>query len=80
MMQFNRLGLTPIVIFNMIIWLFFTLAYFYQLVYIFRVIARGTVRLPKAKKDHRYAFVIAAHNEESVIANLVRSILTQEYP
>ena len=39
----GRLGLTPIVIFNIIIWLFFTLAYFYQLVYILRVIRRGTV-------------------------------------
>ena len=42
----GRLGLTPIVIFNLIIWLFFTLAYFYQLVYILRVIRRGTVKLP----------------------------------
>ena len=80
MMQFNRLGLTPIVIFNIIIWIFFTLAYFYQLVYIVRVLMRGTVRLPKAKKNHRYAFFIAAHNEEPVIGNLVRSILSQDYP
>ena len=76
----GRLGLTPIVIFNLIIWLFFTLAYFYQLVYILRVIRRGTVKLPVAKKNHRYGFVIAAHNEEPVIGNLVRSILTQDYP
>ena len=67
-------------IFNIIIWLFFTLAYFYQLVYILRVIRRGTVKLPVAKKNHRYGFVIAAHNEEPVIGNLVRSILTQDYP
>ena len=78
--MFNRLGLTPIVIFNLVIWLFFTLAYFYQLVYILRVIARGTVRLPVAKRQHRYAFFIAAHNEELVIGNLVRSILSQDYP
>ena len=78
--MFNRLGLTPIVIFNLIIWLFFTLAYFYQIVYILRVIARGTVHLPKAKKQHRFAFFIAAHNEELVIGNLVRSILSQDYP
>lgn len=79
-MEFNRLGLTPIVIFNMIIWLFFTLAYFYQIVYVLRVLAKGTVCLPEAKKQHRYAFVIAAHNEELVIGNLVRSILAQNYP
>ncbi|WP_417802333.1 glycosyltransferase, partial [Thermophilibacter provencensis] len=79
-MEFNRLGLTPIVIFNLIIWLFFTLAYFYQIVYVVRVLFRGTVTLPKAKKQHRYAFFISAHNEEVVIGNLVRSILAQDYP
>lgn len=68
------------VIFNGIIFLFFTLAYFYQFVYIISVWRHGTVVLPKAKKNHRYAFVIAAHNEEPVIGNLVRAILTQDYP
>lgn len=39
------------------------------------------VRLPKAKQNHRYAFFIAAHNEEAVIGNLVRSCLNQQdYP
>ena len=79
-LQFNRLGITPIVVFNFIIWLFFTLAYFYQIVYILRVLVKGEVKLPKAKKQHRYAFFIAAHNEEPVIGNLVRSILSQDYP
>ena len=74
-MEISRLGLTPIVIFNLVVWLFFTQAYFYQIVYIVRVIAKGDVMLPKAKKKHTYAFVIAAHNEEPVIGNLVRSIL-----
>ena len=80
MMELNRLGLTPIVVFNLIIWLFFTLAYFYQIVYIIRVMFKGTVRLPEAKKQHRYAFFISAHNEELVIGNLVRSIFAQDYP
>ena len=79
-MQLNRLGLTPIVIFNLIVWAFFTFAYFYQFVYIFVTWRRGSVRLPKARRNHRYAFFIAAHNEESVIANLVRSIKEQDYP
>lgn len=78
-MELSRLGLTPIVVFNMIIFLFFTLAYFYQIVYVIRVLLKGDVRLPEAKVKHTYAFVIAAHNEESVIANLVRSILEQDY-
>ena len=73
------MGITPIVIFNTIIFLFYTLAYFYQMVYIVSVWIHGEVKLPKAKKNHSYAFVIAAHNEEPVIGNLVRSILTQKY-
>lgn len=79
-MEFNRLGLTPIVIFNILIWAFFTFAYFYQIVYILITWRRGVVKLPKAQKNHRYAFFIAAHNEESVIANLVQSIKGQKYP
>ena len=41
---------------------------------------RGSVELPEAKKNHRFAFVISAHNEELVIANLVESIKKQKYP
>jgi 1,2-diacylglycerol 3-beta-glucosyltransferase len=77
--ELNRMGLTPIVIFNFIILMFFTLAYFYQFVFLIRGLVHGDVVLPKAKKNHSYAFVIAAHNEEPVIGNLVRSILTQKY-
>ena len=80
MMELNRFGLTPIVIFNLIIWLFFTFAYLYQMLYVVLVIARGVVKLPEARRQHRYAFFIAAHNEEAVIGNLVRSILSQDYP
>lgn len=79
-MELNRLGITPIVVFNFIIWCFFTFSYFYQFVYILVTWRRGEVKLPEAKKNHRYAFFIAAHNEESVIANLVRSIKAQDYP
>ncbi|MEE8704630.1 MAG: glycosyltransferase family 2 protein [Olsenella sp.] len=78
-MELNRMGLTPIVIFNFIILMFFTLAYFYQFVFLICGLVHGDVVLPKAKKNHSYAFVIAAHNEEPVIGNLVRSILTQKY-
>ena len=76
-MNLYVMGITPIVIFNGLVWVFFTFAYFYQIVYLLRVMSRGDVVLPKAKKNHRYAFVIPAHNEESVIGNLVHSILTK---
>lgn len=79
-MSLNRLGITPIVVFNFIIWLFFTLAYFYQFIYILVAARRGTVHIEDAKKNHRYAFFIAAHNEEPVIAQLVESIKAQDYP
>ena len=51
-MNFLKIGLTPIVIFNMVLMVFFTLAYFYQLVYIIRVWRRGDVAQPKAKRNH----------------------------
>ena len=70
-MEFNQFGLTPIVIFNFLIWAFFTFAYLYQAIYMLRALIQGTVRLPEAKRQHSYAFVIAAHNEEAVIGNLV---------
>lgn len=39
-----------------------------------------TKKFPKAKKFHKYAFVIAARNEEAVIGNLLDSIKRQDYP
>lgn len=34
----------------------------------------------KIKKDHKFMAIIPAHNEESVVANLVESLKKQEYP
>ena len=39
-----------------------------------------TKKFPRAEKLHRYAFVIAARNEEAVIGNLLDSIKRQNYP
>lgn len=39
-----------------------------------------TRRFPEAKKNHRYAVVIAARNEENVIGQLLESINGQTYP
>lgn len=74
------MGVTPIVIFNFIIALFFTFAYFYQFIYLFVAWVKGSVKINDAQINHKYAFVIAAHNEESVIAQLVASIKAQDYP
>lgn len=71
---------TPIVIFNQIVVTLLTFCFLYQVVFFVIGALRGEVAPPKAKKLHRYAFFIAAHNEEAVIANLVRSIKDQDYP
>ena len=39
-----------------------------------------TKKYPKATRQHRYAIVIAARNEETVIGNLLDSINAQDYP
>lgn len=72
--------MTPIVAFNTIVGLLFTWCFMYQVVFFFIGLFRGQVKIPKATKQHSYAFFIAAHNEEAVIANLVKSIKDQDYP
>lgn len=39
-----------------------------------------TRKYPSARENHNYAVVIAARNEESVIAELIRSVFSQAYP
>ena len=72
--------MTPIVAFNTIVGVVFGLCFLYQVVFFFVGFLRGEVKIPQAKKQHSYAFFIAAHNEEAVIANLVKSIREQDYP
>ena len=79
-MDFARIGFTPIVIFNFVTLVFFSVAFFYQIIYFFVGLKQGEVKLPDAKKNHRFAFMIAAHNEEVVIGQLVKSIQDQNYP
>lgn len=74
------MDITPIVIFNLAILVFFMLAFFYQFVYILVVFRHREAPVKPAKKLHTYAFVICAHNEGEVIGELVRSIRAQDYP
>ncbi len=78
--RFTALGLTPIVVFNLAMFVVFTVAFFYQIVFLFVGLRRGVVSLPEARSLHRFAVVIAAHNEELVIGELIRSISDQDYP
>lgn len=51
----------------------------YHTVYFFVGLV-ATRKFPKAKKNHKYAVVVAARNEEAVIGNLIDSIKKQDYP
>lgn len=72
--------MTPIVFFNSLVGILFTLCFLYQGIFFLIGLVRGQVKVPCARRLHRYAFFIAAHNEEPVIANLVKSIKDQDYP
>ena len=72
--------MTPIVFFNTLVGVLFTLCFLYQGVFFLVGLVRGQIKIPPARRLHRYAFFIAAHNEEPVIANLVKSIKDQDYP
>ena len=68
---------------NSILYIALTVLYFYQFIYI--VIALIGDRKKKldtyeAKKLHKFAFIIAARNEQAVIGNLINSIKQQNYP
>ena len=39
-----------------------------------------TRRFPPAKRNHKYAVLVAARNEEAVLGNLIDSIRAQDYP
>ncbi|MGI6046139.1 MAG: glycosyltransferase family 2 protein [Eggerthellaceae bacterium] len=66
-------------IFNICVFLAFTICYTYQLYYIFQVLTHKSKTLT-AKKNHRYAVVISARNESAVIGDLLHSIHMQNYP
>ena len=70
--------ITPIFVFNLIIFAFFLCAFFYQIVYILVALRRKHAPYRTAAKLHRYAFVICAHNEGLVIGELVDSIKEQD--
>lgn len=65
--------------FNFIIFLLYTILYFYQAVYVIvPFVRRDKERI--ATKNHHYAVVIAARNESAVIGSLIRSVQQQNYP
>ena len=63
-----------------VLFIFFTAAYAYQIVYLLLGLFG---KAKQGKKDpvlHRYAAIISARNEEGVIGGLVKSLKEQNYP
>ena len=58
----------------------FTVLYSYQIFYAFVALFHKVRPTPPASRNHRYAVLIAARNESSVIAELIDSIQKQKYP
>ncbi|MDW5298809.1 MAG: glycosyltransferase family 2 protein [Sedimentibacter sp.] len=66
-------------IFNFIILLLFTGLYFYQGYYVIVALFKKE-KVMVAMKNHKFAVVIAARNESTVIGQLINSIKQQKYP
>lgn len=64
---------------NYIIAVLFAACYLYQLFYAIFSLIKKNKKLPDAP-FHRYAVLISARNEESVIGQLIQSIKNQKYP
>ena len=65
---------------NRVIALIFTVAYFYQIVYIFVALLKKPKKYPETDQSKKYAILISARNEEAVLGNLLDSINNQDYP
>ena len=68
---------------NSILYIALTVLYFYQFIYIVIALIGDTKKkldTYEAKKLHKFAFIIAARNEQAVIGNLINSIKQQNYP
>lgn len=66
--------------FNNIMFLIFSALYLYQFVYMGISLIFKLKPAPAVKRECRYAVMIAARNEETVIGNLIKSIKAQTYP
>ena len=65
---------------NHALMLLFFVLYSYQFFYLLIALIKKPKPLPDTAARHRYCVLIAARNEERVIANLIRSIKEQTYP
>lgn len=66
--------------FNLSLFILFTVLYSYQIFYVFVALFHKEKPSAPASRNHKYAVLIAARNESSVIAELIDSIKKQKYP
>ena len=67
--------------FNMVIALILSIAYFYQMGYLaIGLLLKHRKQRHEPLKQHRFAAVISARNEQGVIAELIGSLKQQNYP
>lgn len=66
-------------IFNFCVFITFSICYTYQIFYVFTSLSRKPPKC-EAQANHRYAVMISARNESTVIADLIHSIKVQNYP
>lgn len=58
----------------------FFVCYFLQMIYMLAALIKSPPKYNDAPEDKRYAFLVAARNEETVIGYLIDSIRAQSYP
>ncbi len=87
--EFNPIEMSPnesqnaLDVFSIISWtifILFTLIYLMQNIHLFVSIFKKHKTFKKAKKLHKYGYIICGRNEEKVIGNLIDSIYNQDYP
>ena len=66
--------------FNLSLFILFTVLYSYQIFYVVVALFHKEKPAAPASRNHKYAVLIAARNESSVIAELIDSIKKQNYP
>lgn len=65
---------------NFIVGFLFAVCYAYQAFYMILAIVKKPKELNANPKKHKYAVLISARNEETVIGQLIQSIKAQDYP
>lgn len=65
--------------FNMAVFIIFITLYAYQFIYLISVFVKKPQEY-EAKKQHKFAVVSSARNEEAVIGNFIDSVKKQKYP